>query len=406
MTLPANAENSLARAVLGPCLAIRPGEVVTIETWSHALPWALALVREARRRRAEPVLVLEEEETYFQSLHLPKSPRVPQASAALIGASDVYIYLPGPEAFPRLFGLGPLDLHTAVVRHSASWWRAARARRLRFARLSISAVTPTAADHYGIEMDAWQREVFRASLFPPGQLHRKGARLARRLAHARRLRIRHPNGTDLELRLRSGTAVVEDGRVDAEDHREGHLATQIPSGLVAVRVEPKSVEGVWESNRQVYLRFQEPPVSVASRFVFRDGRLREYTFDRGGEPFAAAYASAGRGRDIVSRLTFGLNPAVGFAAELEEIADGTVTLWLGEDRARGGRHSVPFSFMSPLGGADVDVDGERFWAGGRPVRPRVSRRERSIQNQTVLARRTGAPDARRLPGVGERSVRH
>jgi len=405
MTLPTNAEDSLARAVLGPCLAIRPKEVVTIETWSHALPWALALVREVRRRRAEPILVLEEEETFFQSLRFPKSPRVPLPSPALIGASDVYIYLPGPEAFPRLFGLGPLDLHTAVVRHSASWWSAARARRLRVARLSISSVTPTAADHFGIEIGAWQGEVFRASLFPPGQLHRKGVRLARCLEPARRIRIRHPNGTDLRLRLRPGRAVVEDGRVDVEDRREGHLATQIPSGLVAVRVDPKSAEGVWESNRQIYLRFQEPPVTVASRFVFRDGRLREYTFDRGGESFAAVYANAGRGRDLVSRLTFGLNPAVGFAAELEEIAAGTVTLWLGDDRSRGSRHTVPFSFVSPLGGADVEVDGVRIWAGGRPVRRRVARREEPTQDRTALARRTDAPYARQLRGAGERSAR-
>ena len=283
MTLPANAENSLARAVLGTALGIRPKEVVTIETWSHALPWALALVREARRRQAEPILVLEDEETFFQSLRLPESPRVPLPSPALIRISDVYVYLPGPEAFARLYGLGPLDLHTAVDRHTAPWWREERARHVRFARLAISTVTPTAADHYGFELDAWQREVFRASVFPPGQLHRKGVRLARRLARVRRLRIRHPNGTDLRLRLRPRTAVVEDGRVDAEDQRDGHFATQIPSGLVAVRVEPRSVEGVWESNRQVYLRYQEPPVTVRSRFVFRDGRLREYTFDRGGE---------------------------------------------------------------------------------------------------------------------------
>ena len=372
MTLPAHAEDRLARSVLGPSLGVQPNEVVTIESWSHALPWALALVREVRRRRAKPILVVEDEETFFESLRVVRPNSVPQIPLSLVEASDVYVYLPGPESFPRLFGLNDRELHRVVSRFDAQWWRAARQRRVRFARLAIASATSTAADHFGIDVEGWSREVWRASLFPPGQLRRKGRHLLRRLARARRVRVRHPNGTDWAVELRKGRGFVEDGRVDTEDYRSGHLATQVPSGLVAVSLRSSTAEGVWESNRQTYHRFQDPPTAVGARFVFRDGRLKEYSFDRGGEAFAATYARGGRGRDRATRLTFGLNPAIVRAPEFEEIADGMVTLWLGSDRPPPERGPVPFSFLSPLAGADVEVDGEQWWVGGRPVR--VARR--------------------------------
>lgn len=368
MTLPAQAEDQLARTVLGADLAVRPNEVVTIESWSHALPWALALVKEARRRHAHPILIVEEEETFFRTLRLVRPSMVLRAPVALAERSDVYVYLPGPEAFPRLFGLDDRELYRVLTRHDAAFWHAARQRGLRFARLAVASVTPTAANRFGVGLEAWRREVLRASRFPSSRLRRKGRRLLHRLARARKIRVRHPNGTDFTTELRKGSGFVEDGHIDDGDLRSGHLATQIPSGLVAVSLSSGSSEGVWESNRQTYLRFQDPPSALGTHFVFRDGHLKEYSFDRGGEAFASAYARGGPGRDRATRLTFGLNPAIGRAPEFEEIADGAVTLWIGSDRLGFGRSALPFSFPSPLAGADVEVDGQRWWVGGRTIR--------------------------------------
>ena len=405
MTLPSGAEDTLARRVLGGSLRVQPRETVAIETWSHALPWALALVREARRRRAVPVLVLEEEETFFRSLVLPQVRVVPRAPRVLLGGLDAYVYLPGPEAFPRLFALADRELDVAVARHDGSWWDEARHRRVRVARLAISAATRTAAGHYGIDWEDWQRRMFRASLVPPSQLHRRGRRLAHSLARARRIRIRHSNGTDLSVDLRPGVAIVEDGRVDPEDMRSGRPGTSIPSGVVSVRLARGSAEGVWESNRQTYLRFQDPPTTVGARLVFRDGRLTEYAFDRGGEAFSAGYARAGPGRDMPTRISFGLNPAAQGAPELEEIAAGAVTLWLGGSPRGLGRTPVPFSFASPLGGADVELDGHPWWADGRLLRPRRPRRPRTTPERTVAARRNGGRGAPRALSGAERSAR-
>lgn len=402
--MPAKPEDALARVVLGPCLGVRPGEAVTIETWSHALPWARALVLEARRRRAEPALVVEDEEAFFRSLALPGVRTVPGAPPALAERSDAYVYLPGPEEFPRLFGLPADELESAVARHGPAFWRATRRVGARVARLAIAGVTPTAADRFGVDVEAWRRRVLRASLVPPAQLARAAERMVRRLAGARRVRIRHPNGTDLSVELRAGAWVVEDGRIDRADRRAGRVWTQIPTGLVAVPLVEGLGEGTWESNRPTYHRFQEPPLVAGSRFQFRAGRLRDFAFDRGGPAFAAAYARGGRGRDVPSALTFGLNPSAGGAPELEEIAAGTVGLWLGDNRSVGGRHRSRFSYLSVLVEPDVELDGTPFWVGGRQV-GRVRGRRSSSRGQTGDARRIDAGDVRPARGGAGRSVR-
>ncbi len=368
MTLPPHAEEALARSVMGPSLDVRRGETVTVETWSHALPWALALVRESRRRGAQTILVLEEESTFFASLRIAPARAPPRTPVALARSSDVYVYLPGPEELHRLAALGPRDLPSAIARHGPEWWDAARHRGMRVVRLVVAAANPAAAEHYGVELEPWRREILRASLFPPGTLRRKGSRLVRRLARARRIRVRHANGTDLTFRIAGGSATVEDGRADAG---RGHLATQVPSGLVAVRPAPGTVEGVWETNRRTYLRFQQPPAAIGGRFVFRRGRLQEYSFDQGGAAFAAGYADAGRGRDIPSRLTFGLNPAIRGAPEVEELAEGILALWLGWTTPKRGPRVVPFSFPALLAGATIELDGRRWWREGRIVRSAV-----------------------------------
>ncbi len=53
----------LARAVLTKNLKVRPGERVIIEGWTHTLPWANAFAREARRLKAEPMLLYQDEES-------------------------------------------------------------------------------------------------------------------------------------------------------------------------------------------------------------------------------------------------------------------------------------------------------------------------------------------------------
>ena len=361
------AEDRLAKVVLGLCLGVRRGETVTVETWNHTLPWARAFVLEARRRGCEPTLVVEDEEAFFRSLAQSDARSIPSAPAALAEASDAYVYFPGPEQFPRLLGLSAEELEAVVGRHGPAWWRAARRAGLRAARIAVASATPAAAARFGVDREAWQRELVQGSLVSPDRLAHSAGRLVRRLHRARRVRLRHPNGTNLTVELLPLPPVVEDGRVDRADRRAGRLWTQIPTGVVAVPLAPGATEGIWESNRESYDRFSDPPIALGARFTFHRGRLTEYSFDRGGAAFARAYARGGRGRESPGALTFGVNPAISQAPEVGEVAAGTVGLLLGGNRSLGGRNPSHFAYLTTLAGTNVELDGEPFLVEGALV---------------------------------------
>ncbi len=371
---PLPAADALARLALGRYLAVRPGESVAIETWTHALPWALPFVLEARRRGSDPALLVEDEVTFFRSLATRGERPRGRAPVGPVPSADVYVYFGGPDDFPRLFGLPADDLEAIVLRHGGGWWRAARRSRLRAARMAIASATATAARRYGVDREAWQREILSASRATPDRLGPRGRRWLRRLARARTLRIRHPNGTDLTARISPRPAILEDGRVDRGDLAAGRFWTQIPTGLVAIPLRSGGTEGSWEANRPIYDRWSDPPVALGARFEFSQGRLRQFAFDRGGEPFAASYATGGVGRDRAGAVTIGLNPGIEHAPELADIARGSVSLLLGNDRALGGRNRTAFGYLSTLAGATVELDGGPWLEDGREVAPSVGRR--------------------------------
>ncbi len=367
------AADALARLALDRFLAVRPGEAVTIEAWTHGLPWALPFVLEARRLGAEPTLVVEDEETFFRSL-AGRARRPPaQAPVAPVVSSGRLRLLRGPGAVPASLrppgrgprnGAGPARPGLVGGRDAGRASSGPHGDQRRQRRRPRNA---TASN-----LGAWSREILTASGVTPNRLRARGGRWMRRLSRARAGRIRHPNGTDLTVGVRPRGMILEDGAVDRDDRRAGRFWTQIPTGFLAVPIQTGKADGSWEANRPVYDRLADPPVALGARFEFSQGRLRQFAFDRGGEPFAAARAAGGPGSDLVGAIILGLNPGIDHAPELAEIALGSVSVLIGNDRAVGGRNRARFEFLSTLAGASVDVDGLPWLVEGRERSARSS----------------------------------
>ena len=350
--------DTLARVVLDRYVRLRPGEPVTVETWSHGLPWARALLVEARRRGAPSRLVLEDEPAFFRALGSGGG-----ASIAPPGPErGVHLYLPGPEAFPRLLGLPARELDALVTRHDRSWWSDARRRRTRAFRLAVGEATPSAAERFGVDRAMWEAELIGASTVDPARLARAATGLRRRLGRGRRLRIRHPNGTEL-LAVRDPRGTFAD--LGQSDPGTGLVWARLPAGLLVLPLRRGLTDGTWEANRPSYDRYAQPPLALGGRFTLRAGRLAEFAFDRGGEPFAAAQARLGRGRVRAVALTVGLNPAISMTPELQELAEGTVGLLLGESPYHPHRARPRFAYLTPLADAEIDVEGRPWLRPGR-----------------------------------------
>src|SRR5271170_7341176 len=91
---------AVARALVGSALGLRRGEHLIVVSWSHTLPWATAVVEEARRLGAMPLLLLEDEATFWRSLEAPRTvrawSRIPSTVRAAVHRADAVVLFPGP----------------------------------------------------------------------------------------------------------------------------------------------------------------------------------------------------------------------------------------------------------------------------------------------------------------------
>src|ERR1700681_2132721 len=88
----------VARSVLKNTLRLRPGENVTIETWSETLPWAKPFVQEARKMGVNPLLLYEDEESYWEALRAGKARQTGKVGShewASLDKSSAYVFFFG-----------------------------------------------------------------------------------------------------------------------------------------------------------------------------------------------------------------------------------------------------------------------------------------------------------------------
>lgn len=362
----ASEELRLARSTLSAYLGVRRGEPVTVEAWSHALPWASAFVVEARRLGADPVLAVEDEEGFFTTLALQSRGAVPTAPVRLTDRGGAYVYFSGPREFARLLALSPRELARTVARHGPSWTRRALGSGIRSARMAVAEVTPTAAERFAVGLDGWRREVVGASVVPPFRLASAATARLRRLAHASVLRVVHPNGTDLTVRLRPHGGTAETGRAPRRGGSSRQPWLRIPTGRLTIPVARRSATGVWEANRPTYHRFAGDPVDSGVRLQFAEGHPTGFSFERGGRAFADLFLRGRSFRAEVSAVRFGLNPAIVRAPESGDLALGTIGLVLRPPAERAGA-AGDSDYVSLLAGADAQLDGHRWLSEGRPT---------------------------------------
>lgn len=365
---------ALASTVLRKTLKVRAGENVTIETWSGTLPWATAFVLEARRIGARPVLLVEDEDVYWKSLASaePKAlGNLGRHEWALLERTNAYVFFWGPGDMAREMKL-PQKTKDAMWAYEDRWFATANRAGLRLARLFMGRVTPASARMYGVDENAWRRELVEGALVDPEIMHRAGTRVAERLRTGREVHIQHPNGTDITLRLKHRepllhTGILESRRRGNNGHGGMHAGVQdvnIPAGYATAALDEDAAEGRFVANGVGW--FEDVRLR-GGIWEFRNGRLLHYSYLDGRERFDRAYADAGRGRDFPGMLSIGLNPKMHMAPLMTDQGFGVVTLSIGANRYAGGTTETKNSFFSwlHLKGADLTIDGKPLVKKGR-----------------------------------------
>ncbi|MGI0071398.1 MAG: hypothetical protein ACRECT_04940 [Thermoplasmata archaeon] len=358
---PESKRRAFARNVLQHSLRLKRGENLLVETWDATLPWAESVVLEARILGARPLMVVEDEATYWKSVEAAAANlgQVGTHEWAAVKATHAHIYFYGPLDTDRYEGLSP-SVWNRIDAVDHEWFRLIERYGIRSVRFDLGATNESRARRFGIDLDAWRREMIDASSIDPRTLQRDGARVAQRLRRGKEVTIAHPNGTDLTLHLAGRRPKVDDGVVDEADLRAGNPATVMPSGVVTVAVDEGYAEGTLVSNASgaMFVRGAETPLREGT-WEFRRGRLTEYSYQLGAEAFRRAYARLGSGKDRPGLLSIGLNAAITSIPNLFDQERGVVTVAIGRNSFLGGSTRTPhFSAYQSVRGATVEVDGQ------------------------------------------------
>lgn len=229
--------------------------------------------------------------------------------------------------------------------------------------------TAAAAKVHGVSLPELTRVFWSALDVTPGELRQSAAPVKAAIGAGRLVRVTHPNGTDLTFSVEERPVLVSDGATSPESLSENVVETHLPAGEVLV----VPVRG--SANGRI----------VVGRLPFEGGWLEQLSleFERGrlvrqrGKPgkaydrFRQLYDAAPKnGRDEFALLDIGVNRgarASNGKALLSSIPAGTVTVGIGNNTRGGGETDIPFSFVAPLTGATVTVDGRAIVKKGELV---------------------------------------
>ena len=358
---------ALAKNVLSKTLRIKKGDNVVIETWSETLPWAKPFVVEARKMGANPMLLYEDEESFWEAVKTGNGKhtgRVGSHEWAALDKSAAYVFFFGPSEWTRRDDL-PAKSLAGVAAYNPEWYRRAAKSKVRGARLYLGRTSQVAADRWKLDLDDWREELVRASLVPPAEMHAMGTRVGERIRKGKVATVNHPNGTQLTLKLGKFPIQLDDALVDEADLKAGNNMATIPGGVVGSAVDHTSASGVIVGNHTTYP--DSGPVS-GGRWTFANGHLTGQSYDSGGDPIKAAYAKAPRaGRDRLSQMTVGLNPEISKLPQMEDQELGSLLFRIGGNTFLGGKNKSPFGAWIVVTGADLSIDGKPVVQAGKIV---------------------------------------
>jgi leucyl aminopeptidase (aminopeptidase T) len=367
---PSKLQRDAARNIVTKYLKVRAGENAIIESWNHTLPMARAMVDEVRRVGGHALFVHEDEDTWWRAMDRKQSKLLGQSSApewAALNAADVYVNFWGPGDSDRIekeHNSGDEKTFDGALAWNWPWYEAARKAGLRGVRMTMGFATEGRAQKWGLDRAQWEESILRASLVDPEEIAKGGARLVKALSHGKKVRITHPNGTDLEVATAGVAPRLSDGRPrpwHKGDPPAGMLQ-QSPGGTLDVALDSKTAEGSFRANRRTNIWWH---VHSGGALDFADGKLTSYSFEEGGEYFAGEYRKATPGRDRTSVLKLGLNPAVKDVPNLETVEGGAVALQIGGNRYLNSTNQSNFFTWFSLAGAEIAVDGTPVIRGGK-----------------------------------------
>lgn len=191
------------------------------------------------------------------------------------------------------------------------------------------------------------KKVFDAGLAADGKVMNASGEVVRTvLQSGNEITVTTKAGTSLRLKLTSKPMNISDGLISPAEAKSGgsSLMTWLPAGEVYGLIAPGSAEG-----KIVLPGFAVDGGEIVKdvTFTIAGGKVTAVAPAKPSKAFdtwRARYDAAGSGKDIVSILDIGLNPAVKQKGKaiLNFVPEGTVTVFVGGDEWAGGANKIAY----------------------------------------------------------------
>jgi len=346
----------LARQIVRDALRLRERDRLWIHTWKHTQDLAEEIAQEALTRGATPLISLSTDALFRHALKKAPQEAVvtpPDHWSGGVAKATALVLLEGPQD-PSILKTAEKGKAMSLIGHQASVLGAAYAHGVRALLVHTTAITPKAAQVYGVNHAKWRKAVEQCMAANQAEILSLARRIEKLLRRHSTIHISSREGTDLRLRIRSSKLIIDDGVIDQEDIRRKSFIAHLPGGTITVAVDESSAEGS--------VIFDLPRAFLGDvvndlRLDFKKGHITGVRALRGESTFTGALEAASGDKDRLSSLTFGINPNAQalLGMPTDALVQGTVTLGIGDNTFIGGRARSTFSYQHTLSSAIVGV---------------------------------------------------
>jgi leucyl aminopeptidase (aminopeptidase T) len=320
-----NAYSKVAKKVLAETLRLKPGETLTIETWTAGIPFAAEAALEAKRLGAFPLITLEDERSYVKGVRLaPKEAigKMGKHEYGLLSNSDAYLFIPGPPLggyYPKITRKEFID----STSYNGSWYEAAKKSRLRGARLTAGYVGNDLARMLGKERDEVVLHQLNAALADFGKIRAKAKKLAGLLRDGVGIAL-STEGSELKAKLK-GDVEIQDGITTEEDVANGENMSYVPAGYIAKDLDSKSVDGTVQLSPSI-TRFG---LLEDAELKYKKGKFVRWTSKRSPRVLKALEEVIPEKARVPAYVIIGLNPHMRFGYAQDRFPAGSITVGMG-----------------------------------------------------------------------------
>lgn len=359
---------SIAEKVVAQSAGVKEGDVVLVYGSDEDLPLLEDIAVQVRKRGASPIVTVGTNQLnrrMYEEVPARYDTVPPEGTLKLAGVVDVII---GTEAGePRLLKDVPAERIAARAKAFAPVGQLMRKRGVRSVILG-NGLYPTAeqAEQYGIAQDQLAEMMYSGVDADYQGIQATGEQVRKILAAGKEVRITHPNGTDLRMRIDGRRISVNDGIVSAQEAKPGSAESTVwlPAGDVYLIPVPGTAAGTLVAEQE-FVRGQKVD---GLRLEFKGGKLVSMTAKSGLEPLKASYDAAGPGKDMLGVLNIGINPSLKVPDDNPIHAwskAGRVTVVVGNNGWAGGSNLVNFSLTPSSPGTTLTVDGKVLIQDGK-----------------------------------------